>query len=392
MAPTPDSEPTSNVPHQTSKDEVPRGLPTLRSHELLVFDDSEDDEPPASQKAQPTVSSAVAGGRILILDDSEDDEPPASQKAQPTVSSVVAGGRILILDDSEDDEPSTSPQSQRKGENNHIDKDKRDDEASCSSRAQPSDEDDATSVSEFEPATPGSTQDTPEHADEIDDLASSFSKVTVTGPSAQKEEMWVHETSYRNANGNAGRPYYKCLYCPYNEHEEEYNFLVFRDQRGNLASNPPCECGASAKTLVDSPRKGRRVHLPAPPRFEYFLLLPVEIRIMIYDSVLRAPIPSGGTTPEVRFFEKKNLALLRVNKLVGAEAARHFYSVNTFCLSSDMLDNLWLEVSSVDRWGAFWLFRQLGSNAVFVRSISKSPIYPLIHSQPLSSLLILRLL
>ncbi|KAI0116358.1 hypothetical protein GGR51DRAFT_315064 [Nemania sp. FL0031] len=49
-------------------------------------------------------------------------------------------------------------------------------------------------------------------------------------------------TRSSNPNGNAGRPYYKCLYCG--------KFLVFDDWRGNTATNPECHCGHSSKRQV----------------------------------------------------------------------------------------------------------------------------------------------
>ncbi|UZP45208.1 hypothetical protein NXS19_013020 [Fusarium pseudograminearum] len=48
-----------------------------------------------------------------------------------------------------------------------------------------------------------------------------------------------HITSPSNTNGNAYRPYYKCPNCP--------KFLCFADTRGNIPSNPPCQCGKSSK-------------------------------------------------------------------------------------------------------------------------------------------------
>ena len=55
-----------------------------------------------------------------------------------------------------------------------------------------------------------------------------------------------------NPNGNAGRPYFKCIPCD--------RFLVFADARGNHATNPPCACGVPSKMQAASAWKGRVVH------------------------------------------------------------------------------------------------------------------------------------
>lgn len=52
--------------------------------------------------------------------------------------------------------------------------------------------------------------------------------------------MFVTRAS--NRNGNAGRPYYKCVPCD--------KFLVFADNRGNDPTNPLCECGLESKRQV----------------------------------------------------------------------------------------------------------------------------------------------
>lgn len=52
--------------------------------------------------------------------------------------------------------------------------------------------------------------------------------------------MFVTRAS--NRNGNAGRPYYKCVPCD--------KFLVFADNRGNDPTNPPCMCGLASKRQV----------------------------------------------------------------------------------------------------------------------------------------------
>ncbi|KAL2782521.1 hypothetical protein BJX66DRAFT_320533 [Aspergillus keveii] len=49
-------------------------------------------------------------------------------------------------------------------------------------------------------------------------------------------------TRISNRNGNAGRPYFKCVPCD--------KFLVFNDTRGNDPRNPDCYCGCSSKRQV----------------------------------------------------------------------------------------------------------------------------------------------
>ena len=55
------------------------------------------------------------------------------------------------------------------------------------------------------------------------------------------------KTRSSNRNGNAGRPYYKCLLCN--------KFLVFNDVRGNNVRNPPCHFGASSKMQISGAHK-----------------------------------------------------------------------------------------------------------------------------------------
>ncbi|KAK5637088.1 hypothetical protein RRF57_012800 [Xylaria bambusicola] len=54
-------------------------------------------------------------------------------------------------------------------------------------------------------------------------------------------------TRSSNRNGNAGRPYSKCLHCD--------KFLVFDDYRGNDSTNPECHCGYSSKRQVSGRSK-----------------------------------------------------------------------------------------------------------------------------------------
>lgn len=62
-------------------------------------------------------------------------------------------------------------------------------------------------------------------------------------------------TRISNRNGNAGRPYFKCIPCN--------QFLVFADRRGNDPANPPCRCGLSSKRQIEGKRQrmsGRNIH------------------------------------------------------------------------------------------------------------------------------------
>ncbi|KAL2116084.1 hypothetical protein VTJ04DRAFT_10339 [Mycothermus thermophilus] len=107
-------------------------------------------------------------------------------------------------------------------------------------------------------------------------------------------------------------------------------------------------------------------------RFEYFLDLPVEIRVKIYDLVLCSP---RGVAPEyVRSDEREkvDLCLLRVNKLVALEATTQFYSFNTFHFHSTarmILDrNRWRRKSEAREW-----CKKIGRNAHLVQHIGLSP-------------------
>ena len=59
-------------------------------------------------------------------------------------------------------------------------------------------------------------------------------------------------TRWSNRNGNAGRPYYKCLHCG--------GFNSFADDRGNDAGNPLCDCGQASRRQISGVQRGRRVH------------------------------------------------------------------------------------------------------------------------------------
>jgi len=64
----------------------------------------------------------------------------------------------------------------------------------------------------------------------------------------------------KNRNGNAGRPYYKCIGAC-----RKKTFLVFADSRGNFPENPDCLCrtsGTSSKMqLANEKENSRKVHL-----------------------------------------------------------------------------------------------------------------------------------
>jgi hypothetical protein len=60
-------------------------------------------------------------------------------------------------------------------------------------------------------------------------------------------------TSRGNSNGNALRPYYKCVPCD--------KFCCFDDLRGNDPTNPLCYCGLSGKTQASSINKTPRRQL-----------------------------------------------------------------------------------------------------------------------------------
>lgn len=61
-------------------------------------------------------------------------------------------------------------------------------------------------------------------------------------------------TRSSNRNGNAGRPYYKCIPCD--------KFICFDDARGidaENSSNPPCNCGQISRRQITNREKGRRI-------------------------------------------------------------------------------------------------------------------------------------
>ncbi|KAL2115315.1 hypothetical protein VTJ04DRAFT_9570 [Mycothermus thermophilus] len=68
---------------------------------------------------------------------------------------------------------------------------------------------------------------------------------------------------------------------------------------------------------------------PQSPRFEYFLALPPELRVMVYNLVLHRPQsiiwPTNGVVENFL-----DLGLFCVNRLVSTEARRQFYAINTF--------------------------------------------------------------
>ncbi|KAL2116074.1 hypothetical protein VTJ04DRAFT_10329 [Mycothermus thermophilus] len=104
--------------------------------------------------------------------------------------------------------------------------------------------------------------------------------------------------------------------------------------------------------------------------------------ILIYNLVLQVEVPPylyHETMPVVRLFQprpKNELALLRVNKLVGAEAARQYYSINTFLIPAHTLGNdywtdcqEWYQDPDLEPPVTKW-FENLGSNALFIRTIT----------------------
>lgn len=58
-------------------------------------------------------------------------------------------------------------------------------------------------------------------------------------------------TRSSNRNGNAGRPYYKCI--------EDDVFACFADTRGDAENNPACHCGVSSRRQLSSAAKGRKI-------------------------------------------------------------------------------------------------------------------------------------
>lgn len=62
-------------------------------------------------------------------------------------------------------------------------------------------------------------------------------------------------TRRSNRNGNAGRPYYKCMPCD--------KFITFIDNRGIHFHNPECGCGHSSRLQVAgrfAPKLARGLH------------------------------------------------------------------------------------------------------------------------------------
>merc|ERR1711939_852676 len=59
-------------------------------------------------------------------------------------------------------------------------------------------------------------------------------------------------TRRSNRNGNANRPYLKCLDCR--------KFVTFTDSRGDHTVNKMCGCRKPSRIQVSSLQKGRRLH------------------------------------------------------------------------------------------------------------------------------------
>lgn len=58
-------------------------------------------------------------------------------------------------------------------------------------------------------------------------------------------------TRTTNRNGNAGRPFYKCIPCD--------KFSCFADPVGDSEKNPLCDCGLNSKRDLSSREKGRKI-------------------------------------------------------------------------------------------------------------------------------------
>ncbi|KAI0388265.1 hypothetical protein F5Y17DRAFT_245594 [Xylariaceae sp. FL0594] len=101
---------------------------------------------------------------------------------------------------------------------------------------------------------------------------SSIKRATLASPPTQPPQCSrcgrVSErriTRSSNRNGNAGRPYYKCLHCN--------KFIVFDDYRGNDSTNPECHCGCSSKLQVSGrskPVAGRLHYVCRLGRCDFF--------------------------------------------------------------------------------------------------------------------------
>ncbi|KAL2119022.1 hypothetical protein VTJ04DRAFT_5982 [Mycothermus thermophilus] len=114
-----------------------------------------------------------------------------------------------------------------------------------------------------------------------------------------------------------------------------------------------------AQTLPQPVQEGS-----ARPQFNYFLDLPTEIRIIIYDMVIRPgahairPLLSPVWPDRVR---KLDLGLLGVSKKVTAEAAERFYGRNTFSFNALFERHL--------KWIEQW-FQKIGQNARYIQTIN----------------------
>ncbi|PVH90901.1 hypothetical protein DM02DRAFT_607024 [Periconia macrospinosa] len=65
-----------------------------------------------------------------------------------------------------------------------------------------------------------------------------------------------HTTRHSNRNGNAGRPYYRCMSCS--------KFATWADERGKHPGNPPCHCGRPSRRQIS----GNAKH---PPRGVHYV-------------------------------------------------------------------------------------------------------------------------
>lgn len=69
---------------------------------------------------------------------------------------------------------------------------------------------------------------------------------------ANDDALSKYITRSSNRNGNAGRPYTKCVPCD--------RFITFNDDRGNHANNIECYCGTPSRLQVAGKAKGRGLH------------------------------------------------------------------------------------------------------------------------------------
>ncbi|SMQ44940.1 unnamed protein product [Zymoseptoria tritici ST99CH_3D1] len=69
---------------------------------------------------------------------------------------------------------------------------------------------------------------------------------------AHNDDLTRLITKTSNRNGNAGRPYLKCLPCE--------RFVTFDDRRGTSANHQPCDCEKPSRLQLAGKAKGRKLH------------------------------------------------------------------------------------------------------------------------------------